>query len=312
MEYVRLGQSGLKVSRICLGAMSFGDPKLQFYGGGEWIVGKEEAFKVLNKAWDLGINFFDTAWFEDRMNLEEIKKVEFDTQDDWWGYLVKCTGTALERCRKEAVVGLTDLLDPITVLGLLRGNFPTDMIRDVFLNWSSLVEAVRRVEEIWFQSYEELCGLIDNPENGFSTWAGLWSDSRHYVLQCDTIIYLSPKVFDQPVYPYIVEACKTIERTIWHLDGPLELKHLENCLRSLKWTAYIGFPAREISMEGKKHGCHHTGKYRRGNLLQIFVQPQKVLHILNKISPKGVAIQTICASYKEARELIDRFKAAYG
>ncbi|MEM4952430.1 MAG: aldo/keto reductase, partial [Ignisphaera sp.] len=61
MEYVRLGWSGLKVSRICLGTMSFGDPRLQPYGGGGWIVGKEEAFKVLNRAWDLGINFFDTA-----------------------------------------------------------------------------------------------------------------------------------------------------------------------------------------------------------------------------------------------------------
>ncbi|MEM2930026.1 MAG: hypothetical protein QW797_04125 [Thermoproteota archaeon] len=34
MEYVRLGWSGLKVSRICLGTMSFGDPALQAYGGG--------------------------------------------------------------------------------------------------------------------------------------------------------------------------------------------------------------------------------------------------------------------------------------
>lgn len=72
MEYVRLGQSGLKVSRICLGAMSFGNPKLQSYGGGEWIVGKEEAFKVLNKAWDLGINFFDTANVYSMGKSEEI------------------------------------------------------------------------------------------------------------------------------------------------------------------------------------------------------------------------------------------------
>ncbi len=255
----------------------------------------------------------DTAWFEGRMKLEEIKKVEFDTQNEWWRYLVKCTKIALERCRKKAVVGLTDLLDPITVLGLLRGNFPTDMIRDVFLDWSSLVEAVRRVEEIWFQSYEELCGLIDNPENGFSTWAGLWSDRRHYVLQCDTIVYLSPRLFDQLVYPYIVEACKTIERTIWHLDGPLELKHLEKLLDipeldGIQWIPGAGNPdgGEEVwlPLYRKIQG--------RGKLLQIFVQPKRVLHILGKISPKGVAIQTTCASYKEARELIDRFKAAYG
>ncbi|MEM0153028.1 MAG: aldo/keto reductase [Ignisphaera sp.] len=72
MEYVRLGWSGLKVSRICLGTMSFGDPRLQPYGGGGWIVGKEEAFKVLNRAWDLGINFFDTANVYSMGKSEEI------------------------------------------------------------------------------------------------------------------------------------------------------------------------------------------------------------------------------------------------
>src|SRR5579875_2847951 len=72
MEYIRLGNSGLKVSKLCLGTMSFGDPKLQPYGGGGWIVGKEDAFKVLKKAWDLGINFFDTANVYSGGKSEEI------------------------------------------------------------------------------------------------------------------------------------------------------------------------------------------------------------------------------------------------
>ena len=71
MEYVRLGSSGLKVSRIALGTMSFGDPNLQLYGHG-WVVGKEEAFKVLKRAWDLGINFFDTANYYSLGKSEEI------------------------------------------------------------------------------------------------------------------------------------------------------------------------------------------------------------------------------------------------
>lgn len=52
--------------------MGFGDPKLQPYGGGGWVVGKEEALKVLNKAWDLGINFFDTANVYSMGKSEEI------------------------------------------------------------------------------------------------------------------------------------------------------------------------------------------------------------------------------------------------
>lgn len=54
MEYVRLGTSGLKVSRICLGCMSFG-------GGAEWMLPEQPSQEIVRKALDLGINFFDTA-----------------------------------------------------------------------------------------------------------------------------------------------------------------------------------------------------------------------------------------------------------
>lgn len=65
MEYVRLGNSGLKVSRICLGAMSFGN-------AAPWMVEKDQALKVINKALDLGVNFFDTANVYSRGRSEEI------------------------------------------------------------------------------------------------------------------------------------------------------------------------------------------------------------------------------------------------
>ncbi len=54
MEYVRLGSSGLKVSRLCLGCMSFGS-------GFNWMLPEEPSFALVRKALDSGINFFDTA-----------------------------------------------------------------------------------------------------------------------------------------------------------------------------------------------------------------------------------------------------------
>jgi Aldo/keto reductase family len=56
MEYVRLGSSGLKVSRICLGMMSYGDP-----GSRAWHLGEEEAEPIVRRAVDAGVMFFDTA-----------------------------------------------------------------------------------------------------------------------------------------------------------------------------------------------------------------------------------------------------------
>ena len=56
MEFVRLGQTGLEVSRLCLGCMSFGDPAWQ-----PWILDEEASQPFFRRAIELGINFFDTA-----------------------------------------------------------------------------------------------------------------------------------------------------------------------------------------------------------------------------------------------------------
>ncbi|KAI0365123.1 Aldo/keto reductase [Pilatotrama ljubarskyi] len=56
MEYVRLGNSGLKVSKIILGCMSYGSPEWQ-----EWVLGEEEAIKHIKFAYEHGIQTFDTA-----------------------------------------------------------------------------------------------------------------------------------------------------------------------------------------------------------------------------------------------------------
>lgn len=58
MEYVKLGNTGLDVSRICLGAMSFGDPKNWIH---KWVLEEEDSRPIIKRALELGINFFDTA-----------------------------------------------------------------------------------------------------------------------------------------------------------------------------------------------------------------------------------------------------------
>jgi aryl-alcohol dehydrogenase (NADP+) len=56
MEYVNLGSTGLKVSRICLGTMTYGSKRWR-----EWVLEEEEGRPFIRRALELGINFFDTA-----------------------------------------------------------------------------------------------------------------------------------------------------------------------------------------------------------------------------------------------------------
>jgi aryl-alcohol dehydrogenase (NADP+) len=67
MDYTRLGRTGLKVSRVCLGAMTYGDPNWR-----PWILSEEQGRPFIRRALELGINFFDTADMYSLGKSEEV------------------------------------------------------------------------------------------------------------------------------------------------------------------------------------------------------------------------------------------------
>jgi aryl-alcohol dehydrogenase-like predicted oxidoreductase len=91
MDHVRLGQTGLKVSRLCLGCMTYGSPKWR-----PWILDEEASLPFFKAAIEAGINFFDTA---DVYSLGESERV---------------TGKALkEYAKRHEVVIATKVFSPM-------------------------------------------------------------------------------------------------------------------------------------------------------------------------------------------------------
>jgi aryl-alcohol dehydrogenase-like predicted oxidoreductase len=82
VQYVRLGSSGLKVSRVCLGMMSYGDARWR-----DWVLDQDAAAPIVRHAAEAGINFFDTANVYSHGASEEITgrllSDIFDDRDDY-------------------------------------------------------------------------------------------------------------------------------------------------------------------------------------------------------------------------------------
>lgn len=69
MEYIKFGNTGMDVSRLCLGCMSFGDSEKWIH---QWVLNEEKSRPIIKKALELGINFFDTANVYSGGTSEEI------------------------------------------------------------------------------------------------------------------------------------------------------------------------------------------------------------------------------------------------
>lgn len=81
MEYIRFGSTGMKVSRICLGCMSYGGPNERW----PWALDEDNSRPFIKRALELGINFFDTANVYSNGRSEEIvgKALrDFTTRDE--------------------------------------------------------------------------------------------------------------------------------------------------------------------------------------------------------------------------------------
>ena len=85
MEYTTLGDSGLEVSRLCLGCMSFGRSDWR-----PWVLDREESLPIIERAIDLGINFFDTANMYSRGESERILGDALEGHRDWAVVATKC------------------------------------------------------------------------------------------------------------------------------------------------------------------------------------------------------------------------------
>lgn len=82
MQYTTLGHSGIKVSKLCLGGMSFGEPSPDFH---QWTIGPDDTRAVIKRALDTGINFIDTA-----------NCYSFGTSEEYIGAALRNLGIARE------------------------------------------------------------------------------------------------------------------------------------------------------------------------------------------------------------------------
>jgi len=114
MDYTTLGDTGLEVSRICLGCMSFGSPEWR-----DWVLNEEESLPIIERAIDLGINFFDTANIYSKGESERIlgnalAEYERDNQvvaTKVWGEMDKTNPNASGLSRKSIEQELSNSLD---------------------------------------------------------------------------------------------------------------------------------------------------------------------------------------------------------
>ncbi len=254
------------------------------------------------------IKFMDTrtTWSTPIINnWNNRPKFCFNPENKWWQKTKILLHEAAARAPGHYFVGIPELDGPSEILSCLRGN--ANLAIDTIEHPEEIKQAVKEINYAWLRYWEASLGLIHQYIGGYIFWMAIWSESPATELECDFSCLISSNTFNDLFLPFIEQQIEWIPRTIYHLDGPCALQHLDSLLSlshltGIQWIPGAGSPPMSewIPLLKKIQGA--------GKLLYITCEKGEVRRLLKELNPEGLLLETTCSSIKEADELINNVK----
>lgn len=169
------------------------------------------------------------TWFHPAKDLE-ITKLDFqyDPDNKYLKRVKDICKAAVDRWGTDVLVSMPDLGGNLDMLSTFR---PSDkLLLDLYDHPQQVKELTFKMHNLWHKFYGEIRGILKLGNPLYTDWSSIISDTPSYVLQCDFCYMIGPDMFDEFVKPELELTCKKLDRTIYHLDGPGQLPHLDSLL----------------------------------------------------------------------------------
>ncbi|MGN1248484.1 MAG: trimethylamine corrinoid protein 2 [Candidatus Spyradocola sp.] len=260
-----------------------------------------------------GLRFGEgTSWAEPCVtDWEAFPPISFDENNPWFREILTMTQRMAQDARGDYLVGVADLHPGADALVSLRG--PEALCCDLIDCRELLPERIRQVHEVYRQVFRRLSDAIAPVQRGSTNWMGIWRpDGDWYVTSADFAALISPRDFDFIVLPAIEAELELLPASIYHLDGPGALRHLDRLLEldklnGVQWVQGAGAPPPRAWLEVYKR------IQRAGKLVQVTdCPPEDVLLLCRELEPEGLHISCRAGSEQQAKQLEKAVREFYG
>lgn len=254
-----------------------------------------------------------TIWYrtciEDPDTHPEIR---FNPDDYWFNLHRVLLQTGLRLSKGRFLVGMPDLIENIDILAQMRDaqTLMVDMIERP--EW--VEKCVTQINRLFFDAFDKLYDVIKTPwgGNAFCPFA-LWGPGKTAKLQCDASAMFSTEMYNRFVMPALIEQCRWLDYSLYHLDGTTAMHHLDSLLSidaldAIEWTPQSG-------LEPGGHPRWYP-MYKKiidaGKCVQaVGVAPSDVKPILDACGANGLYMMVRAENESEARrleDLVDKYR----
>lgn len=254
-----------------------------------------------------------TVWFKKLCSsLSEIAQIRLDENNPLLRRALDLTQAIQDYFDGRIAIGIPDFGGVMDIVSSIRDANP--FLLELCLEPESVEDACHNIHEQFKKAYQLFMDVID-PEKipGYTCWATMLSQKPYFVLQNDFSAMISADMYDEFYLPILQKECQLIDRTIYHLDGPGAVRHLDSILTvpeldGVQWINGAGAPGLDQWPDIYRK-IHKAGK-----LCQVFINGSNELHYIDYISDllgttKGLCF--ICSGKEAEYEAFEQYLEKY-
>lgn len=240
-----------------------------------------------------------TIWFQHIIDDWDKNTFDFDENSFMWKKTLEITNKAAELGKGRFFVNQTDLSGVLDIVAHLRGT--ENLLYDITDYPDEVKNAKDKILPIWFSCVKRLYDITKVGNDGGSlSWLAVWAPGLCHALQCDFAAMISPAMFEEFVMPELNTQCKEMPYSIFHLDGPNMVCHLDHILsikelNAIQWQPGDGQPRPVEWVELLKK------IQKGGKSIHTWGTCKDVLDMLDYLSPRGLYIE-VCDQLDSPQE----------
>jgi len=252
-----------------------------------------------------------TIWFDQFPLIEEWEsapELKFDEQSEMWQHVVRLQNKFAQD--PDVNFTVTDIGGVLDVVAALRST--ETLLYDLYDYPDEIKECTKKVTELWFKAFDKQIETVKKAGQPYNCWMKIPSEKPWYPLQCDFSYMISPSQFEEFVLPHITEQANYMDRSIYHLDGVGEIRHLDMLLdiptlNGIEWVAGDGqLPLYDESwfamyrkIQDKKKNLVLRRAIREDDLAGAE-------RLIKSIDPVGVYISVECKTKEGAETILEK------
>jgi 5-methyltetrahydrofolate--homocysteine methyltransferase len=172
---------------------------------------------------------FDTIWYKEFIHEWNGTKLTVSSDSYWYRTHLEMKRKAITLANGDFLINIPDIGENLDTLASMRGT--QNLCFDLVDNPDVIKAMVGLIDDAYFQFYDPMYEIAKGDDGGSSYTAfDIWGPGKTAKIGCDFCALMSPDQFEELVVPSIRRQCRTLDNSLFHLDGPDAIKHMDHLM----------------------------------------------------------------------------------